>query len=168
MPRRYDSKVRPPTIVRLCALGILAWATSAAAAEQPAKRGVGNADKVVVNPYSQLSNEQLGTLAGTFEELDRDQRRWFLTEVRKRMSAKGDAPEIQVGRDDRFGRVVPSVDPADEASPQARKPLGASSSDIDAVERPKVYGTGARPPGEKAPDGSMPVVKSEDPSNPGE
>ena len=130
-------------------------------AEQTAK------DKVVVNPYSQLSNEQLGTLAGTFEELDRDQRRWFLTEVRKRMSGKGDGPEIQVAKDDRFGRVVPSVDPANEASPDVRKPGGAPSSAIESVERPKVYGTGARSPSAKNPDGPVPVSQPEDPSNPG-
>lgn len=170
MASRYDSRVRHRTIARLCALGVLAWAIPAAgAAEERGERRVGNEDRVVANPYSQLSNEQLGTLAGTFEELDRDQRRWFLTEVRKRMSGKGEGPKIQVGKDDRFGRVVPSADAAnDEAPRNAHKPGGASPSNIEAVEGPKVYGTGARSARENTPDGSVPALQSEDPSNTGE
>ena len=168
MASRYDSRVRHRTIARLCALGVLAWAIPAAgAAEERGERRVGNEDKVVANPYSQLSNEQLGTLAGTFEELDRDQRRWFLTEVRKRMSGKGEGPEIQVGKDDRFGRVVPSVNTADGARRNAHKPGGTSPSNTEAVEGPKVYGTGVRSAREKTPDGSVPALQSEDPSNPG-
>lgn len=165
MASRTDSRVRYPVVACRRALVVVAWAMSSAwAAEPPAGNEPGVADKVkvVVNPYSQLSNEQLGTLAGTFEELDRDQRRWFLTEIRKRMSGKGKAPEIQVGKDDRFGRVVPDAGAADNAPSDVRKPGALPSA--ESVEDPKVYGSGSRSEAERPADGTAPALRPEEPS----
>ena len=121
-----------------------------------------------VNPYSTLSNEQLGTLAGTFEDLDRDQRRWFLTEVRKRMSAKGEGPRIEVDQGDRFGRVVNQVGGADQKPRETRIPVRTSPPDEERADATKVYGTGVRPQAEETADVSTPTLRSEDSAKPSE
>ena len=151
-----------PTALRTCAVAtIMLAAMSSWAAEPPATKSdprVGSGLDDGVNPYSKLSNEQLGTLAGTFEDLDRDQRRWFLTEVRKRMSAKDEGARIRVDRDDRFGRVVSKVGRANREPSQTRNPTDEESADAT-----KVYGTGLRSRGEETADVPTPTRQSEDP-----
>lgn len=157
---------------RSCAVAIVMLAaTWLCADEQPATKPGPSADRGVddgVNPYSTLSNEQLGTLAGTFDDLDRDQRRWFLTEVRKRMSAKGERPRIQVDQDDRFGRVVSKVGHAEKGPRETRNPVAAWPADDERADATKVYGTGVQSQGEETADVSTPTTKSEDPSKPSE
>ena len=122
-----------------------------------------------VNPYSKLSDEQLDSLGKTFEDLDRDQRRWFLTEVRKRKSAKGEGPQIQVDRDEGFGRVVSKVAGTDQGPPpQSASPVGASPADEESAAATKVYGTGVQSQGEESKDVSTPALESEDPPEPSE
>ncbi|MDE0192643.1 MAG: hypothetical protein OXQ90_14930 [Gammaproteobacteria bacterium] len=144
---------------------ILAWGESPATT--PDSR-VGSGPDAGVNPYSKLSNEQLGTLAGTFEDLDRDQRRWFLTEVRKRMSAKGEGPRIQVDQDDRFGRVVRRVRHNDSEPRETQNPVARSPADEESAKPTKVYGTGVQSQGEETADAPTPTRQSEDPSKPSE
>ena len=160
------------TAHRTCGVAILVLAAMLAWGEPPATKPdsrVGGGPAAGVNPYSKLSNEQLGTLAGTFEDLDRDQRRWFLTEVRKRMSAKGKGPRIRVDRDDRFGRVVSEVGGTSEGPPaQARNPAAGSPPSEENAAATKVYGTGVQSPGEESADEPTPALQSEDPSKPSE
>ena len=166
------SRADRPTGRRACVVaGVVLAAVLSWAAEPPAAKpdsGVGSGVDDGVNPYSKLSNEQLGALAGTFEDLDRDQRRWFLTEVRKRMSDKGEGPRIQVDRDDRFGRVVSKVGRTDQGPAQTRNPVGASLPDKDSADAAKVYGTDVQSQAEALRDGSTPVPESEDPAKPSE
>ena len=157
---------------RICATATVALgATLSSANEPPATkpdpRASGGLD-AGVNPYSTLSNEQLGTLAGTFEDLDRDQRRWFLTEVRKRMSAKGEGPRIEVDQGDRFGRVVNQVGGADQKPRETRNPVRTSPPDEERADATKVYGTGVRPQAEETADVSTPTLRSEDSAKPSE
>lgn len=165
------SRAAQPTAHRFCAVAtavlaaVLSWAAEPPATKPDPRVGSGLDDGV--NPYSKLSNEQLGTLAGTFDDLDRDQRRWFLTEVRKRMSAKGEGPRIQVDRDDRFGRVVNKVGHADQEPSKTRNPAGALPSDEESADA-KVYGTGLQSQGEETADVSTPTLQSEDPPKPSE
>lgn len=166
------SKAARTTVRRSCAVATIVLAAMASWADKPpatkpgpgAGRGVDNG----VNPYSTLSNEQLGTLAGTFDDLNRDQRRWFLTEVRKRMSAKGEGPRIQVDQRDRFGRVVSKVAQGDQGSRERPNPVGALPADEESTDATKVYGTGLQSQGEETADASTPTHKSEDPSKPDE
>ncbi|MDE0037874.1 MAG: hypothetical protein OXU77_09995 [Gammaproteobacteria bacterium] len=159
------------TARRTCAVAgvvlaaILSWAAEPPAAKSDPRSGSGLDGGV--NPYSKLSNEQLGTLAGTFENLDRDQRRWFLTEVRKRMSAKGERPRIQVDQDDRFGRVDSQVGDTDQKAPPTHEAVGALA-DEESADAPKVYGTGVQSQAEETADVSTPALKSEDPAKPSE
>ena len=165
------SRAAQPTASGVCALvtvllaATLSWADEPSGTKPDPRVGSG-LDNDGVNPYSKLSNERLGTLAGRFEDLDRDQRRWFLTEVRKRMSAKGDRPQIQVDKDDRFGRVVRKVGHANQGSRDTRGPVDSSPSPKENVEATKVYGTGIRSQGEETRDGPTSTLQSEDPSKP--
>ena len=164
------SRAAQPTASGVCALVVVLLAATLSWADEPSAKpdprvGIG-LDNDGVNPYSKLSNEQLGTLAGTFEELDRDQRRWFLTEVRKRMSAKGDRPQIQVDKDDRFGRVVRKVGRANQVSRDTRSRVGSLPSREENAEATKVYGTGVRPQREETPDDSTSTLQSKDPYKP--
>ncbi len=161
------------TASRSCAVAIVvcgavfSWADKPPAAQPGGPGVVGDPDDRV-NPYSKLSNEQLGTLAGTFEDLDRDQRRWFLTEVRKRMSRKGEGPQIEADRNERFGRVVSEVGDADPSPGETRKPGGAAPPGDERADTTKVYGTGLKPEAEETADVSTPALKSEDPAKPSE
>ena len=65
-----------------------------------------DATRSVVNPYTAFSNEQLAGLADAWVELDRDERRWFFVEVRRRLTADGSAPEIPIRSSVRFGQIV--------------------------------------------------------------
>lgn len=163
------SRAAQPTAHRTCAVAIAALAAMLSwANEPPATKPdprVGGLDNGV-NPYSKLSNEQLGTLAGTFDDLDRDQRRWFLTEVRKRMSAKGEGPRIEVDQDDRFGRVVSKVGRADREPPEAE--VGALPANEESADATKVYGTGVQSQAEETADVATSTLQSEDPPKPSE
>ena len=167
------SRAAHPAAHRTCAAAIvvlatmLSWANETPATKPNPRSGSGL--DAGVNPYSKLSNEQLGTLAGTFEDLDRDQRRWFLTEVRKRMSAKGDAPRIQVDRDDRFGRVVSQAAGADQESRETRNPVETLPVDGESADPTKVYGTGVQSQTEEATDVvSTPKQQAEESAKPSE
>ena len=164
------SKAARTTAGRSCAVATVVLATMWGWADEPpatkpdprVASGLGDG----VNPYSKLSNEQLGVLAGTFDDLDRDQRRWFLTEVRRRMSAKGEAPRIQVDQDDRFGRVVSKVAHVDQRRPGTGNPVDASPPGDEGADATKVYGTGVQSQGEETADASTPTLPSKDPSKP--
>ena len=168
---RDPSWAAQTTAGRICAAAIavfaalLSWADKPPAVQPGPHVGSGLVDGV--NPYSKLSNEQLGSLAGTFENLDRDQRRWFLTEVRKRMSAKGEDPQIEVDKDDRFGRVVSKDGDADPHPGKVRNPVGASPAGDERAEPAKVYGTGLKSQAEETADVSSPA-QSEDSAKPSE
>lgn len=160
-----------PTVGRFCALvTVTLAATLSGAAQHPATKPdapvSSGLDDNGLNPYSKLTNEQLGTLAGTFEDLDRDERRWFLTEVRKRMSAKGNRPKIEVDKDDRFGRAGHKVGRTRQESGDASSTVGALSPPEENVEATKVYGTGVRSQREETADGSTSTLRSEGASKP--
>ena len=157
------------TVHRACAVAIVLAAMWSWADKPPATKsdpGIGRGVDDGSNPYSKLSNEQLGTLAGTFDDLDRDQRRWFLTEVRKRMSGKGKSPRIQVDQDDRFGRVVSKVSHAHQGPRGTVNAIEASPAGEGSADPAKVYGTGLQSQGEEAADVS--TLKTEAPSKPSE
>lgn len=159
------------TAHRTCGVAMFVLAAMSAWGEPPATKPdarVGSGRDADVNPYSKLSDDQLGTLAGTFEDLDRDERRWFLTEVRKRMSGKGEGPRIQVDRDDRFGRVVNKVGNAGREAGEHHNPVGALPPREKSADATKVYGTGVQSQGEETADAPTPTRQSEDPSKPSE
>ena len=158
---------RTCAVAMVAVAAVLSWADKPAGAQTDPRVGSGIDDRV--NPYSKLSNEQLGTLAGTFDDLDRDQRRWFLTEVRKRMSAKGKGPRIEVDQDHRFGRRVVNKDrDADPGPGETRNPVGALRVGDERADATKVYGTGLESQGEETADVPTPALQSEDPSKPSE
>ena len=172
-PRAAQSTVGVVFVIVIATLATpSSWTAETLATETGSRIGDGP-DTNGVNPYSKLSSQQLGSLADTFEELDRDQRRWFLTEVRKRMSAKGDAPKIQVDKHDSFGRVVRRVGRASRDTPSQ---IGSTPPRDSRAEPEKVYGTGVRsrhesspheaPPHEAPPHGSTSTRRSEKPSKP--
>ena len=92
------------------------------------------------NPYADLSDEELGGVAASFEDLDQDERRWFLTEVRKRMSTRGERPRIPVTDRGRFGRVREASALVREISVEDPDPQVAISVESD------VYGSGLERP----------------------
>lgn len=163
------SRAAQPTVGIVCALVTVMFAASVSWADEPSptkpdSRVGSGLDNVGVNPYAKLSNEQLVTRVGTYGDLDHDQRRWFLTELRKRMSAKGDPPQIRVDKDDRFGRVVRKVGDSDQGSGETV--VGTSVAGEESAEATKVYGTGLPSQGEETADVSTPTRQSEDPSEP--
>ena len=162
------SRAAQATAHRTCGVAVFVLAATLAWGGPAATKPDGSGPEAGVNPYSKLSNEQLGTLAGTFEDLDRDQRRWFLTEVRKRMSAKGEGPRIQVDQDDRFGRVVRRVRHNDSEPRETQNPVARSPADEESAKPTKVYGTGVQSQGEETADAPTPTRQSEDPSKPSE
>ena len=180
---RYPSRTARPTVGGcVCAFMAMTLVVALSAADEPSSStprpgGGSSSDNRGVNPYSKLSNKQLGALAGTFDDLDRDERRWFLTEVRKRMSGKGEGPQIDVRGDDRFGQVAREVDRSEQRSGVTHNPIEtppavdkraeategtAATEATEATEATKVYGTGPqiRPP--ETADGSTPTLQSED------
>ena len=156
---------------RATATAVVAFAMPLPAAEHPAPgEGVDQGVHKELanetrNPYSDLSDEKLGALAGRFEELDLDQRRSFLTEVRKRMTARGERPRIPVGENDRFGRVSRKVeypartirrDVIDTVAPAPHRPVNDDAA--------KVFGTGFELRRQRDAEAATPAPKSKDPS----
>ena len=98
----------------------------------------------MVNPYTGFSNEQLAGLADAWVELDRDERRWFFVEVRKRLTANGSAPEIPIRSSARFGQIVRNRDgtvvriEAVRVTEQRRRQPSAREARRD----PRAYGLG--------------------------
>ena len=98
----------------------------------------------MVNPYTGFSNEQLAGLADAWVELDRDERRWFFVEVRKRLTANGSAPEIPIRSSARFGQIVRNRDgtvvriEAVRVTEQRRRQPNAREARRD----PRAYGLG--------------------------
>ena len=98
----------------------------------------------MVNPYTSFSNEQLAGLADAWVELDRDERRWFFVEVRKRLTANGSAPEIPIRSSARFGQIVRNRDgtvvriEAVRVTEQRRRQPNAREARRD----PRAYGLG--------------------------
>ena len=167
------SRAAQPTAGAVCALMIAMFAamsswTDESAATKGDPRVGSSPDNDGINPYSKLDNEQLVDRVGTFGDLDHDQRRWFLTELRKRMSAKGDRPQIRVDSDDRFGRVVRNVGHAEPGLHKTRNPVETPPADKESADATKVYGTGVQPQAEETEDGSTPKPQSEDPAKPSE
>lgn len=83
-------------MVALVAAVACLFAVSASSAESPASS----------NPYVSLTNEQLAGVADRWDALNRDERRWFFAEVRRRLVADGDRKGIPIRSDARFGQVV--------------------------------------------------------------
>ncbi len=112
---------RAPRLIRLAVVaGLLAFSVAALGAEAPA-----------ANPYAKLSNEELAGVADEWEGLDQNQRRWFFSEVRKRLVAKERVPIRSRGR---FGQVMRRPD----AAAVRRQPEPADARGQD----PNAYGLG--------------------------
>lgn len=107
---------------------------------EPASDSTQQRDAAASNPYAGLTDEELGALAASFEHLDQDERRWFLTEVRKRMSTRGERPRIPVTDRGRFGRVREAGAMVREVRMEDADPVPLNS-----VE-PDVYGSGPERP----------------------
>lgn len=58
------------------------------------------------NPYTGFSDKALSELAGDWQSLDQDKRRWLFIEVRKRMATGESHIEIPVSQQSRFGRAA--------------------------------------------------------------
>lgn len=100
------------------------------------------------NPYADFNNEQLAGLADVWQELDRDQRRWFFVEVRKRLVAKGGPPRIPIRSSARFGQVVRDragsvvrVDTVRVSEPLTSRPLEPKAG-AEMDKDPRAYGLG--------------------------
>lgn len=83
-------------MVALVAAVACLFAVSASSAESPASS----------NPYASLTNEQLADVADRWDALNRDERRWFFAEVRRRLVADDGPKGIPIRSDVRFGQVV--------------------------------------------------------------
>ncbi len=94
------------------------------------------ADEAVSNPYSDISDEELGALAASFHDLEEHERGWFLTEVRRRMSARGERPRIPVRDRGRFGQVRQAGALVREVGLEDGNSVPATSAE------PGAYGTG--------------------------
>lgn len=103
-------------------------------------------DAPASNPYVGLTDEELGALAASFEDLDQDERRWFLTEVRKRMSSRGERPRIPVTDRGRFGRVREASAMVREVRLEEPEPLVVISVESE------VYGSGLERPSRNDPE----------------
>ena len=129
----------------------------------PAARPVGDSS----NPYSGLDDQQLEALAGTFQDLDLDQRRWFLTEVRKRMNSKGERPRIPVSDRARFGRVIRNAATTAAETGRLEQENKLRVLPVSQVQQVQVevFGTGlsAGPPEDDEKPMSMPAVQTKDP-----
>lgn len=122
-----------PTLV--VGLAVLAFAAHGADAPESA-----------ANPYAELSNEQLAGVADEWEELSQNQRRWFFSEVRKRLLAKERLP---IRSRSRFGQAIRRPDAT--AAGAKPKPVRGEGEDANA------YGLGferrrqLRPQAERVP-----------------
>lgn len=141
--RRRLPVLRPIIQAAIATMACSAIALGAApATEKPVAKTPKPTTAKVGNPYTAMSDEQMSVLAGTFEDLDHDERRWFLTEVRKRMAAKGERPRIPVAERGRFGRVVRNVGNAD-ANGNSEETSNTAADPADETDPgTKVYGTG--------------------------
>jgi len=106
------------------------------------------------NPYSKMSDEELGSVAATYEDLDRDERRWFLIEISKRMPTRGERPKIPIQEVGRFGRVI------QEASGPAREVGGLDNRRPESPGDDSVYGQGLDPRDARRGDARSPSVPS--------
>ena len=99
------------------------------------------------NPYSNLTDHEWTDLASGWESLSRAERRWFLTESRKRRSVRRvrgkPAPAIVYRERARFGRVpaTPALVPA-QANGERAKPAATSERLPDAAEGAMKFGLG--------------------------
>ena len=116
------------------------------ATPEPASEPADERDVPASNPYSGLTDEELGALAASFEDLDQDERRWFLTEVRKRMSTRGERPRIPVTDRGRFGRVREAGAMVREVRMEEADPVAVISVESD------VYGSGLERPSRNDPE----------------
>ncbi|MYD97558.1 MAG: hypothetical protein F4X98_09255 [Gammaproteobacteria bacterium] len=113
---------------------------------EPASEPIEERDAPASNPYAALDDEELGALAASFEDLDQDERRWFLTEVRKRMSSRGERPRIPVTDRGRFGRVREASAMVREVRLEEPEPLVVISVESE------VYGSGLERPSRTDPE----------------
>lgn len=151
-------------------LGLWSHVASGEGENAETKASAGHAARPVgdsSNPYSGLDDEQLEALAGTFQDLDLDQRRWFLTEVRKRMNSKGERPRIPVSDRARFGRVIrnAATTAAETGSLEQENNLRVLPAIQVQQVQVEVFGTGLSdgPPEEDEKPVSMPAVQTKDP-----
>ena len=103
---------------------------------EPAPDLAAETDAAASNPYSDVSDEELGALAASFHDLEEHERGWFLTEVRKRMSARGERPRIPVRDRGRFGDGRKAGVLVREVGLEEGNSAPATS------DEPGVYGTG--------------------------
>ena len=100
------------------------------AAAQPPRSAAADetvADAQSTNPYSRLSDQQWTEVVEGWERLDGAERRWFLTEVRKRKArskrrpARDRQPPIEHRERARFGNIATTLE-AERSSGQERLP----------------------------------------------
>ena len=100
------------------------------AAAQPLRSAAADetvADAQSTNPYSRLSDQQWMEVVDGWERLDGADRRWFLTEVRKRKArskrrpARDRQPPIEHRERARFGNIATTLE-AERSSGQERLP----------------------------------------------
>lgn len=95
-------------------LGFAAWALASAGvvAQGLAPAAAGNAADMGDNPFAELTDAQWAAVADAWEDLSGAERRWFLTESRKRNAARRPETRLEVRlvyrERARFGRIAPA------------------------------------------------------------
>ena len=112
---------------------------SARRAAPPLRVAVAASDGVQANPYAGITNEQLADVADRWPTLNRDERRWFFVEVRRRLIAGDGARTLPMGASARFGQVARGRDTTLVVDGET---MGATERTADAGEDPRAYGLG--------------------------
>ena len=105
----------------------------------PPRVAVAASDGVQANPYAGITNEQLADVADRWPTLNRDERRWFFVEVRRRLIAGDGARTLPIGASARFGQVVRGRDGTRVVDGET---MGATERTADVGEDPRAYGLG--------------------------
>ena len=99
---------------------------------------VATSNDLSTNPYAGISNEELADVADRWDDLNRDERRWFFVEVRKRLIAGDGARTLPIGASARFGQVVRSPD----GTVVRVEAMRDTEQTVDARDDPRAYGLG--------------------------
>ena len=97
-----------------------ALASASVVAQGLAPEAAGNAADLGDNPFAELTDAQLAVVAGAWEDLSGAERRWFLTESRKRNTTphSGTRLEVRIAYRERarFGRIAPAGAPIESTA----------------------------------------------------
>lgn len=124
--------------VRRLGFAAAALASACLAAQPVVPERAGNAADLSGNPFAELTDAQWAAVAGAWEDLSGAERRWFLTESRKRDATPRSKTRFErlVYRERaRFGRVAPAAPSAVRDQERDRGPAQGPAQGKAGVER---------------------------------